>query len=36
MNLTWDYGEIGPDGKVEEVDIHSVAKEINGISRGRL
>jgi formate dehydrogenase major subunit len=30
MNLTWDYGEKEADGKVKEVDIHSVAKEING------
>jgi len=30
MNTTWDYGEKGPDGKIKEVDIHSVAKEING------
>jgi formate dehydrogenase major subunit len=30
MNLTWNYGEEGPDGKVNEVDIHRVAREING------
>jgi formate dehydrogenase major subunit len=30
VNLTWDYGEKGPDGKVKEIDIHRVAKEING------
>ncbi len=30
LNLTWNYGEKGPDGKVKEIDIHSVAKEING------
>jgi len=30
MNLTWNYGEKGPDGKVKEVDIHQVAREING------
>jgi len=30
MNLTWDYGEMGADGKVKEVNIHNVAKEING------
>jgi formate dehydrogenase major subunit len=30
MNLTWNYGQMGPDGKVHEVDIHQVAKEING------
>ncbi len=30
LNLTWDYGEKGPDGKVRKVDIHRVAEEING------
>jgi formate dehydrogenase major subunit len=30
LNLTWDYGEKGPDGKIKKVDIHRVAKEING------
>ncbi len=30
VNLTWNYGEKGPDGKVKEVNIHNVAKEING------
>jgi formate dehydrogenase major subunit len=30
VNLTWDYGEKEADGKVKEVNIHSVAKEING------
>ena len=30
MNLTWDYGERDAAGKVKHVDIHSVAKEING------
>jgi formate dehydrogenase major subunit len=30
MNLTWNYGEKGPDGKVKEVNIHNIAKEING------
>ncbi len=30
LNLTWNYGEKGPDGKVKEVNIHNVAKEING------
>lgn len=30
VNLTWDYGEKEADSKVKEVDIHSVAKEING------
>jgi formate dehydrogenase major subunit len=30
LKLTWDYGEKGPDGKVKNVDAHSVAKEING------
>ncbi len=28
--LTWDYGEKGPDGKIKKMDIHRVAKEING------
>ncbi len=30
VNLTWNYGEKGSDGKVKEVNIHDVAKEING------
>ena len=30
VNLTWNYGEKGPGGKVKEVNIHNVAKEING------
>ncbi len=30
LNLTWNYGEKGPDGKVKEINIHNVAKEING------
>lgn len=30
INLTWNYGEKGPDGKVKKVDIHAVAKESNG------
>ncbi len=30
MNLTWDYGEKGPDGKIKHVDIHLVAREVNG------
>jgi formate dehydrogenase major subunit len=30
LNLTWDYGEKGADGKIKKVDIHRVAKEING------
>ncbi len=30
VNLTWEYGEKGPDGKIKEIDIHRVAKEING------
>lgn len=30
LNLTWDYGEKGPDGKIKAVDIHRVAKEVNG------
>jgi formate dehydrogenase major subunit len=29
-NLTWKYGERGPEGKVKKVNIHEVAKEING------
>jgi formate dehydrogenase major subunit len=28
--LSWDYGFKGVDGKVRHVDIHAVAKEING------
>ncbi len=30
LNLTWDYGKKGADGKIKKLDIHSVAKEING------
>ena len=30
LNLTWDYGKKGSDGKIKKLDIHSVAKEING------
>ena len=30
VNLTWNYGEKDGQGKVKEVDIHNVAKEING------
>jgi formate dehydrogenase major subunit len=30
LNLTWDYGEKDAAGKVKHVDIHAVAKEING------
>jgi len=30
LNLTWDYGEKGMDGKITKFDIHRVAKEING------
>jgi formate dehydrogenase major subunit len=30
LNLTWSYGEKGSDGKVKEINIHDVAKEING------
>ncbi len=30
LNLTWDYGEKGPDGRIKKIDIHRVAKEING------
>ncbi len=30
VNLTWDYGEKGAGGKVKKIDIHRVAKEING------
>lgn len=28
--LSWDYGFKMPDGKIEHLDIHAVAKEING------
>jgi len=30
MNLTWNYGEKDAAGKIKHVDIHSIAKEING------
>ncbi len=30
VNLTWDYGEKGPDGKIKHVNVHRVAMEING------
>jgi formate dehydrogenase major subunit len=30
LNLTWDYGETDATGKVKHVNIHAVAKEING------
>jgi len=30
VNLTWNYGERDGNGKVKEVNIHNVAKEING------
>jgi formate dehydrogenase major subunit len=30
VNLTWDYGDKGPDGKIKHVDIHLVAREVNG------
>ncbi len=30
MNLTWNYGERGPDGKVKEINTHRIAMEING------
>jgi formate dehydrogenase major subunit len=30
LNLTWDYGPKGADGKIKYVDPHMVAKEING------
>jgi formate dehydrogenase major subunit len=30
LNLTWNYGEKDAQGKVKEVNIHNVAKEING------
>jgi formate dehydrogenase major subunit len=30
VNLTWNYGEKDSNGKVKEVNIHNVAKEING------
>ncbi len=30
LKLTWNYGEKDANGKVKEVNIHNVAKEING------
>lgn len=30
VNLTWNYGHKGPDGKIKEVNVHEIAKEING------
>jgi formate dehydrogenase major subunit len=30
VNLSWEYGERDATGKVKHVDIHAVAKEING------
>jgi len=30
LNLTWDYGEKDAAGKVKHINIHTVAKEING------
>ncbi len=30
LNLAWDYGAKGPDGKVIHMDAHRIAKEING------
>jgi formate dehydrogenase major subunit len=30
LNLTWNYGEKGTDGKIKKFDIHRAAKEING------
>jgi formate dehydrogenase major subunit len=30
VNLTWDYGEKDAAGKVKHINIHAVAKEING------
>jgi formate dehydrogenase major subunit len=30
LNLTWEYGEKDKDGKVKHLDVHKVAKEING------
>ncbi len=30
LNLTWDYGDKGADGKIKKIDTHRVAKEING------
>jgi formate dehydrogenase major subunit len=30
IHLTWNYGEKDKDGKIKHIDIHAVAKEING------
>ncbi len=30
LNLTWNYGEKGADGKIKEVNTHLIAREING------
>jgi formate dehydrogenase major subunit len=30
VNLTWNYGEKDAQGRIKHLDIHSVAKEING------
>jgi formate dehydrogenase major subunit len=30
LNLTWDYGAKDAAGKVKHIDIHAIAKEING------
>jgi formate dehydrogenase major subunit len=30
INLTWNYGDKDSTGKIKKVDIHNVAKEING------
>ncbi len=30
LNLTWNYGEVDAAGKVKHVDVHKIAKEING------
>lgn len=30
LNLSWNYGPAGPDGKIKHPDPHYVAKEING------
>ena len=30
LNLSWDYGQKDASGKVKHVDVHAIAKEING------
>ncbi len=30
LNLSWDYGQKDAAGKVKHVDVHAIAKEING------